>query len=63
MKRVVNWSNVPVALTPRDLPKFLPIGTNQAYELCHKVGFPVKKIGKKYVISRDAFKTWLEGNG
>lgn len=60
MNRAFNWDSLPVSLTPRDLPKILPIGREAAYSLCHSPGFPVVKIGRKFLISRDALRLWFE---
>lgn len=63
MKNLRPLSSAPEYLTPRDIPRFLPVGTNQAYALCRRDDFPAKKIGKKYIIPREALKKWLESNG
>lgn len=60
MTKAVNWSELPVALSVHDLKTVLPLGNNQIYELCRRKDFPAVQIGKKYVISRDALKNWLE---
>lgn len=64
MNRVINWDELPVTLTPKDLyTKVLPIGMNSAYELCNRKDFPAVRVGKKIIIPRDALRRWLEGAG
>lgn len=60
MKPVVNWEELPINLVPRDLKRIMRCGTNAAYNLCHKPGFPAVRIGKKIIIPKEALKKWLE---
>ena len=41
----------------------LGIGKNNAYKLIKLPNFPVIKIGKKYIVPKDAFEEWFYGNG
>jgi hypothetical protein len=55
--------------TIQDLPLFFPVETlaevmgiclANAYDLCHRKGFPAIFIKRRIVISRDAFENWLK---
>lgn len=55
--------------TMQDLPLFFPvetlaevmdIGLANAYDLCHRKGFPAIFIKRRIVISRDGFENWLK---
>lgn len=60
--RALNWDELPLTMTPDDIFKMqiLPLGRQAIYNLCHKPGFPVTRIGKKIVISRDRLRGWIE---
>lgn len=53
-------SDLPLLLTVRDLAVLLQIGRNNAYEMCHRPGFPSFRLGKQVRIPRDALMRWLE---
>ncbi|MCM1567028.1 MAG: helix-turn-helix domain-containing protein [Dehalobacter sp.] len=61
---VVDWDKLPVNLVPEIIWKegIIPLGKQAIYELCHRPGFPVVKIGKKFIIPRDSLRRWLEKN-
>lgn len=45
--------------TIKDIQNYLGIGKNNAYKLLKLQGFPVIKIGKKYIIPKDLFEEWV----
>ena len=45
--------------TIKDIQNYLGIGKNHAYKLFKLQGFPVIKIGKKYIIPKDLFEEWV----
>ena len=46
----------------RDLQKVLKIGKNSAYSLMQSECFPSIQIGRKWLVSEDALKEWLDDN-
>ncbi|OPY58708.1 MAG: Helix-turn-helix domain protein [Pelotomaculum sp. PtaU1.Bin035] len=64
MSKIVNWEQLPIVLTPEIVweKKILPLGKRGIYELCHSEGFPTVKAGKKFLISRDGLRRWVERN-
>jgi len=62
MARAVSWSELPLNLVPEDIYKtqLIPGGKQAIYTLCHRPGFPVLKVGKKYIIPRDKLRDWIE---
>lgn len=60
METIVNSSKPEkMVFTVSDVENILDIGKNQAYELVNSGAFPVKRIGKKIVISKQVFYNWL----
>jgi len=57
---VVNYQELPVALTVSEVQKVLRISRGGAYQLIHREDFPTVKIGRRYIIPRDKFIEWLE---
>lgn len=45
--------------TPKEVEALLGISERQAYKLMKSGLFPVKKIGVRYLVSKDIFDTWL----
>lgn len=56
------WGHIPDVLTPTDIHRVLKIGKKQAYDLVHSKQFHHIKIGNKYLIPKQPFVDWLEGN-
>lgn len=52
-----------LTLTVPELAKTLGVGLNAAYDLIHIQGFPVIKIGKRYVIPKTGLDEWLKRAG
>lgn len=50
-------------LTVKDIQDILRIGQVSAYQLIHRPGFPVIKIGRSYRIPSDAFFKWMALQG
>jgi len=54
----------PLVYTIEELAQVLQIGLSKAYELSDLKGFPVKKIGRRKIVSRAGLEQWLsENNG
>lgn len=54
------YHDLPLTLNPSDVAAALGISRMSAYKLCHSEGFPSMRIGKRILIPRDRFLTWLE---
>lgn len=55
-------SELPFSLNADDVALLLGIGKNKAYNLLHIKDFPKIQIGRKIVIPRDAFLSWLNAH-
>lgn len=55
-----DWSQIPLVIGPEQVAKVMGVGKNVAYELFHSKGFPSMKVGRRWLVGRDAFKNWLE---
>lgn len=49
-------------LTVKELAKVLGIGETKARELCRSKGFPVLKVGNRYLIPITRFEEWLNNS-
>lgn len=56
---IMNEDTQKVTLTVKEIQGILRIGQVNAYNLIHRPGFPVLKIGHSYRIPADAFYDWL----
>lgn len=54
------YSELPPMLRVKDVQKFLQIGLNQAYVLCHSGQFRVIKFGRTIKVQKRDFIEWLE---
>ncbi len=60
MEKVKKWEELPELLTTRELQEILPIGRNSLYAVLHSSDFPVRRVGRKFIVSKQALKHWLE---
>lgn len=51
-----------LTLSVKELSNALNIGRNTAYELCRRKDFPSIKVGKRYVVSIDGLRRWIEAH-
>lgn len=51
-----------VMLEIKDLQKILKIGKNSAYALMKSECFPSTQLGRKWLVSAEALKSWLKDN-
>lgn len=49
-----------LTLTPEDVQKLMGIGRAGAYALFNREDFPTIRIGRRLLVSRDAFMRWLD---
>lgn len=59
MKRTVRLDALPDLLTPQDLMRVLPIGRDAVYLLLQREEIPCVRIGRKFVVSKQALKAFL----
>lgn len=52
---------LPNVLTPLDIMSFLGVSKSSAYELVKSNNFHVVKVGRKFLIPKQAFVSWFEG--
>lgn len=52
--------DLPLFFTVETLAEIMSIGLANAYDLCHRKGFPSIIVNRRIVVSRDAFQKWLE---
>ncbi|MCK8823992.1 helix-turn-helix domain-containing protein [Fuchsiella alkaliacetigena] len=53
----------PFSLKVKDLKRLLPHGETKIYEMLEREVIPAKKIGGRWVVSRDRFLAWYYGSG
>ena len=56
----ISEAELPDIMSPRDVARFLGVHQQAGYELVHQKGFPVVRIGKKYLVRKEALFRWLE---
>ena len=54
------YEDLPLTLNPTDVAVALGISRVNAYNLCHSVGFPAIRLGKRILVPRDRFLDWLD---
>lgn len=67
--RQIQWENLPLVLGPQDLLRLrgtlLPKKLSKAtvYAMFHRRDFPSVRVGKRFLVGREAFRRWLEERG
>ena len=59
-ERYTDWSQLPLFLSIEEVGWLLGVSRAGAYQAAHSEGFPVIRLGKRMVVSRDALFEWLE---
>lgn len=61
-RAAINWEQLPLLLTVKDIQasRLFPLGRNGLYNLLHSRGFPAIRLGRRFVVPRDALRAWLE---
>ena len=54
---------LPLTMTAKDVAGYLNISLTCAYNVMNSKDFPVIRIGKRMLITRDKFLNWLENSG
>ena len=55
-----SYDELPLFLNAETVAKLLGISPPSGYELMHKKGFPVLKIGNRMVVPKEKFREWVE---
>jgi hypothetical protein len=57
------WGELPPVLNPEDIQRLLGIGINQTYELLNQIPPPFHfvRVGRLFKVSKDTFRSWLQG--
>ena len=56
-----SYDELPLFLNARMVSKILGVSQSSAYELMHQEGFPSMRIGNRWVVPREEFRAWVEG--
>ena len=57
-----NLDDLPITFGPAELSTILGISRNKAYELANRTDFPKYRVGKKIIISKKYFITWMDAH-
>lgn len=60
MKNVTRTEDLPLYMTVEDVRDVLRISRTRAYEIIHSDGFPGVWLGRRCVIPRDKFLSWID---
>lgn len=55
----LRFEDLPDYLTVQELRDWLRIGTNKAYALAKRPGFPVMRFGARLVFPKDQVREWV----
>ncbi len=58
--RIKDFLELPLTLTVEEVAKVLGISRAGAYSLVHREDFPAVKVGRRLIIPRDQFWSWVE---
>lgn len=53
-------NNLPELITASDVKVYLKCSNSTLYALLSRKDFPSFRVGKKYLINKEAFLTWME---
>ena len=54
-----SYDDLPLFLNAETVAKVLGVSISSVYELLHKPGFPVLKVGSRMVVPKEKFITWV----
>ncbi|WP_204791466.1 helix-turn-helix domain-containing protein [Oscillibacter sp. CU971] len=57
-----DYSELPLFLNAELVAKVLGVSPSSGYELMHKPGFPVLKVGNRMIVPKEKFIQWVEQN-
>ncbi len=55
-----NYDDLPLFLNAELVSKVLGVSPSSGYELMHKPGFPILKVGSRMVVPKEKFIQWVE---
>lgn len=55
-----SYEELPLFLNAATVAKVLGVSSSSGYELMHKPGFPVLKVGSRMVVPKEKFIRWVE---
>ncbi len=55
-----SYEELPLFLNADLVAKVLGVSPSSGYELMHKPGFPVLKVGSRVVVPKEKFVQWVE---
>lgn len=55
-----NNDELPLSMNARDVAGYLHISLSCAYQVMNSASFPVIKIGKRLIVTKDKFLEWLQ---
>ena len=56
---IKNYDELPLFLNAKNLSKVLGLSESSVYELMHEKDFPKIRIGKRLVVPKEKFISWL----
>ncbi len=62
MSKYKNLDDIPLTFGPVQLAEILGISKNKAYSIANRPDFPKIHVGKKIVISKKHFISWMDAN-
>jgi hypothetical protein len=60
MSGFTSKEQLPIMLNVNHVALILDVSTKHAYNLLHSKGFPTIILGKRMMVDKDVFFTWLE---
>ena len=58
--KIYSNDQLPCMLNANDIKEYMRISRAEAYEQMHAEGFPLIRIGKRMLASRDKFLEWVD---
>lgn len=55
-----SYDELPLFLNAKTVAKVLGVSPSSGYELMHKSGFPVLKVGSRMMVPKEKFIQWVE---
>ena len=55
-----SYDDLPLFLNSETVAKVLGVSPSSGYELMHKPGFPVLRVGSRMVVPKEKFIQWVE---
>ena len=55
-----NNDELPLTMNARDVAGYLHISLSCAYQVMNSIKFPVIKIGKRLIVTKEKFLEWLQ---